>query len=881
MSRLCCILCTHIGNIFMKNLIIIDAYSFLFRAYYALPPLTNASGAPVGAIYGFINMLFKCLQNHSINYLVIACDYGKKTFRNDLYSEYKANRVAPPDDLIPQFATLREAINAFGIKILELEGYEADDIIASLVRKFANNKDLTITIFSSDKDLMQLMDDSVKIYDSLKNRYLDSDYVIEKFGVAPDKLLDVLSLTGDKSDNIPGVPGIGIKTAAQLINEYSTLENLLENAQEIKQNKRRENILLNKQKAILSKTLITLCDSVPMDVSLEDCIYSKPDITVLRMFLEQYGLKSLVARISKVWESCDNSVVTEDLTQLIKVETILVSTIKDMEACVADCYYSGILSFQIIKDQDVVLNLNISCRRETMYIIKANEISAQSLFSSGEDIWNDCLSLFKKMLLDKSLLKIACDLKNIQHFLDVEIVFGEDLELMSYMLDSGKHKNDIKHLLSEYLSIDSDNENTPCFMIALYHLLLQKLSEQSLYNMYWELDKPLVNVFYSMEKEGILVDKNVLYNLSKEFNVELQKVENKIYEIVGHEFNIGSPKQLAVVLFDELQIDIGKKKKSTDISVLESMLANDHYIAEYIIKWRHLSKLINTYTDSLLKQINFSTSRIHTTYSLTLTSTGRLSSHNPNLQNIPVRTPEGHKIREAFISKNEYLLLSADYSQIELRLLAYMANIIPLKEALASNHDVHAITASQIFNVAISDVTAELRRKAKAINFGIIYGISAFGLAKQLSISTTEAQKYIDYYLDYYKGISEYMEATIAYAKENGYVKTLSGRRCYVPSINNKNYQQRSFAERAAINAPLQGTAADIMREAIIKIHNNIQNEDAKLLLQVHDEVILEVGEHSIDKIKDVVKKSMESSSFLDVLLPVSINSAKNWKMLK
>ena len=866
----------------MKNMIVIDAYSFLFRAYYAMPPLTGANNTPVGAIYGFINMLIKCLNDHPVDYIVIACDYGKKTFRNDMYKEYKANRIAPPDDLIPQFSLLRDAVQAFGLKLLEYEGYEADDIIATLVRKYSNSGDIQITIFSSDKDLMQLMNDKVKMYDSIKNKYLTEEYSIEKFGVTTDKLLDVLSLAGDKSDNVPGVPGIGVKTAAQLINEYGDLETLLSRSHEIKQKKRRETMISYAEEAKLSKKLITLYDTIDIKSDLDDYIYDKPDLLNAKTFLQKYNLRSLVDRINKTWEN-DIEVVEDEQSVSYRDVEMHNLFLKDLDEFITKCRYTGIFSFMVSIDKlNQITEIHMAYDNINSYTIKINNQEDNTLFQDGDDIGDTVIAKLEQLFQDESILKISYDMKKIQHLLGVRIVSAEDIFLMSYTLDSVKHKHELGFLFSDNLSIsDNDVRKYPSLMINLYGVFLKKLSENGLYYVYRSLDMPLASILYNMEKEGILVNKDILYKLSKEFNEELKSVEHKIYNLAGREFNIASPKQLSVVLFDEMQIDPASKKRSTDISVLEEIELKGHNIATHIIRWRHLSKLINTYVDALLKQVNSATGRIHTTYSMASTSTSRLSSHDPNLQNIPIRTEDGNRIREAFIAKEGCLLLSADYSQIELCILANIANITPLKEALRMKKDIHSVTASQIFNVELSEVTSDLRRKAKAINFGIIYGISPFGLSKQLSISVQEAKHYIDYYFSYYPGIQEYMNNTKIYAAEHGYVKTMQGRQCCIRDINSSNYQIRAFAERAAINAPLQGTAADIMRDAIIQVNNNINKDHANILLQVHDEMILEVKEDHIDSVIKIVKKYMENIAIFDVSLSVDINVGKNWMSLK
>ncbi|MBQ4874826.1 MAG: DNA polymerase I [Rickettsiaceae bacterium H1] len=819
----------------MSRLILIDAYGFLFRAYHALPPLMNPKGEPVGAVYGFLNMLLKAFSEHKATHWAAICDTGKKTFREEIFSGYKANRGEPDDDLIPQFSLLQEALAAFNMPCISAEGYEADDVIATL----ATTSKIDVTVISSDKDLMQLISEKIKMFDPMKNKFINEQDVITKFGVTTDKLLDCFALIGDSSDNIPGVPGIGPKTATLLINEFGSLENLLNNLEQIKQNKRRETLRQNIDQAYLSKKLARLCDDVKLDTKFDNLIFTTPKQENLIPFLRKHEFKVIINKVEKLFYPNHNNNKEIKITQ-------------DLKNLITECKQEGMFSICFHFNQLEIELLGISTNSNN-YLISYDQVNS-----------------LQEIFVSPNILKISYNVKLLLKYFDISPF--ADIDVMAYTLNTTKEN--LQDLSYRYLEeqLPANPALQAREMIKLYEILREKLFEQKSVTLYERLDRASISVLDSIEKNGVLIDSNVLKTASKTFEQNIENIEREIFKLAGHRFNIASPKQLANVMFTEMGIRGGKKLKSgnysTNNEVLESLALQGIEFAEKVLSWRHFSKLKNTYTDSLLSHINKKTKRIHTTYSLTNTSTGRLSSNNPNLQNIP-KNKESN-IRKAFIAAKECVLISADYSQIELRLLAHIANIADLKQALSAGEDLHSVTAKQIFGESNDD----LRRKAKAINFGIIYGISPFGLAKQLNIGNTEAQEYITNYFNRYPGIETYMKEIKDYARSYGYVKTIYGRRCYLKDINSKSFPIRSFTERAAINAPLQGSAADIMKDAMVKLSRKLTS--GKIILQIHDELIIESPKEKLEYNVMLIKTTLENTANLTVPMKVNVSYGDN-----
>lgn len=831
-----------------KILTVIDGYGFLFRAYYVLPGLSTTSGLPIGGVYGFINMLLKYLGD--LGYLVIVFDTGEKNFRHEIYRGYKANRQKPPEDLIPQFAILREAVSAFNLNCEEVIGYEADDVIATLAKTYSKYDDLKITVVTADKDLFQLMDEKVSIFDPMKNKYITEEDVIAKFGVGPDKLLDLLALTGDASDNIPGVLGIGVKTAAKLLAEFGSLENILENVHQIKQNKCREAILAYKEWALLSKQLVSLATTVKIEGNLEKYRIKAPDIQKLTDFLKKYEFKSLIPRVQKLFSY---------ETQTHNEKNIVEYSNENLLVFLDRCKSEGKIALYLRNENGI---LGIACNENDLFFIEQDSIEPS-------------LKLLSPILISKGVLKIVYNTKDLRKFLP-EIDAVDDVMIMSYSIDTGRHDHQLKTIIKYNLDVEIAEPSAQT-LILLHNKLKQKLFSQRLFSIYERCERPLEKVLADIEKQGILIDEKVLKKLSEDFSQKITLLEKEIYELAGENFNIGSPKQLSHILFDKLSLDKGKKAKSgiysTNVEVLEELAADGHEIASKVLSWRHFSKLKNTYTDALISQINSSTERIHTNYSMVATATGRLSSNNPNLQNIPIRSEEGNAIRKAFIAPEGYKIIAADYSQIELRLIAHIANVLAFKNAFAEGKDIHGITAKQIFGVEEKNLSESLRRKAKSINFGIIYGISPFGLAKQLGITKNEAAEFIDHYFSCYPEIKVYMEEMKLYAKSHGYVKTLFGRYCFIQNVNSKIAHLRQFAERAAINFPLQGTAADIIKKAMIRLFDRLKI--GKIILQVHDELIVEAAEAHVFDVAKLMQKVMEN--VINVPLKVEVKIGDSW----
>ena len=939
------------------HLYLVDGSGYIFRAFHALPPLTRKSDKlPVGAVAGFCNMLVRLMDDmaaeESPTHLAVIFDASGKTFRNDIYPEYKANRDAPPEDLVPQFPLVREAVKAFGIPSVELQGYEADDLIAAYTHAATHNG-ARVSIVSSDKDLMQLVTDRVNMIDTMKDKKIGPAEVLEKFEVGPERVIDVQSLAGDSVDNVPGVPGIGIKTAALLINEYGDLETLLERAGEIKQNKRRENLIEFADQARISRELVTLRTDTPLPIDLNDMGLTPPEAEKLMGFLKAMEFNTLTQRVGKRYDlSTEDYEASAELaakTSAVSSSGVTESPAYDFPSVVTDMPPIDAAAYECVTDMTVLDNWieaaivsgyvaidtetdgldAVSCRLvgvslatrpgHACYIPLAHGIGEG--LALADDVpqqlaETDVLARLKPLLQDASIMKILQNAKFDLQVLTqrkIEVHPVEDTMLMSYALAAGQrghgmdelselylgHKPiSIKELLgtgksqitfdqvplekaAPYAAEDAD------ITFRLWQMMRSELVKDRMVSVYQTTEKPLVPVIVDMEKNGISVDRNVLSRLSGEFAQKMAAMEDDIYKLAGETFNIASPKQLGDILFDKMGLPGGKKTKTgawgTGADVLEGLAAEGHDLAAQVLEWRGLAKLKSTYTDALPEFINPDTGRIHTSYSLASTTTGRLASSDPNLQNIPIRTEDGRRIRTAFVAEKGNLLVSADYSQIELRLLAHIADIDSLRQAFADGQDIHAMTASEMFGVPLADMTPETRRRAKAINFGIIYGISAFGLANQLGISRGEASAYIKAYFEKFPGIKDYMEAVKQEAHAQGYVSTLFGRRIYLREIDSKIPARRAFAERAAINAPIQGTAADIIRRAMIAMPTVLKKKSPKsrMLLQVHDELIFEAPETETDKLMQHVREVMQNACAprlsLSVPLVVEAQAAKNW----
>mgnify|MGYP003392980953 FL=1 len=935
----------------MKSLLLIDGSGFIFRAYHALPPLTNPKGVPVGAVVGFMNMLTKLMDSSKHTHAAVIFDAARVTFRNRIYPEYKAHRPPAPEDLIPQFTLVREATRAMNLPAIEMEDFEADDIIATYAKQ-GKEAGFEVTIVSSDKDLMQLIGGGVSMFDAMKNKTIDAAQVQEKFGVPPDKVLEVLSLIGDSSDNVPGIAGIGPKTAAELINLYGDVETLLARAAEIKQPKRRDTIIASADKARLSRQLITLKDDVSLPLKIEDLLLKKPEPETLAIFLREHGFKSLLAKLEKSHGSevigHEKEAVPATSNQQLATNYETVTTSEALALWIEKAKKAGRVAFDTettslnaLQAELVGFSLCVEAGKACYVPLGhkaagSGQQAAVDLFSpmpTAPSLMPDqlpisqAIALLKPLLEDESVLKIGHNIKYdilIMQQHNINIAPIEDTMLLSYVLHAGEHGQGMDELSQRYLGIKpiSYDEVTGTgknrlrfdeveiakatnyaaedadITMRMWQFFKPQLAKEKLLTLYETIERPLVPVLTKMETCGIKVDLPQLAGLSKDFSARMGEYEREIYALAGREFNVGSPKQLGEILFDEMKLEGGKKSDksgaySTDSGVLEDLAEQGHALPEKILRWRELAKLKSTYTDSLANQINPKTGRVHTNFAMAIASTGRLSSNEPNLQNIPIRTIEGKKIRHTFISEAGSLLLSADYSQIELRLLAHVADIPSLKNAFKNGDDIHAITASQMFGVPVAQVDGELRRKAKTINFGIIYGISAHGLSTRLGISRSEAAQYIEKYFAQYSGIKNYMEECKEFARKHGYVETLFGRRCHLPSINDKNPARRQFSERAAINAPLQGTAADIIKRAMIAVDKGLGlrayglgndasqalslKPQATMLLQVHDELVFEVKEDAVESAKKTIKSCMENAANISVPLTVEIGVGKNW----
>ncbi|MDA9369880.1 DNA polymerase I [Amylibacter sp.] len=921
------------------HLHLIDGSGFIFRAYHALPPLTRKSdGLPVGAVSGFCNMLFKIIEDqkgsNAPTHLVVVFDAKGKTFRSDIYPEYKMNRPPAPEDLIPQFPLTRDATRAFGLACIEQEGFEADDIMATLAVQ-AREAGGHVTIVSSDKDLMQLVGNGVEMYDAMKNKRIGPEQVEEKFGVAPNRVIDVQSLAGDSVDNVPGAPGIGVKTAALLINEYGDLDSLLERASEIKQPKRRETLIDNADQIRTSRDLVTLKTDMEMDCDFDDFQVQAPNPEVVLKFLAEMEFRTMSARIANKLgvsapEISSDRINNED--QITEAEPISINTekyelidnVNDLNRWVTKIYQRGYVAVDTETTglNDMIVDLVGICLSveigEACYIPVGHTNGEDDLFGgaslcNGQINLDEALEILRPVLQDPSIIKIGQNVKydtKIFARYDVNLAPVDDTMLLSYAINGGKHNHGMDYLSERYLNhkpisiktllgsgksaitFDKVSINDAVnyaaedadITLRLWKLFKPMLHESSVTKVYETLERPLIPVLAKMEMNGIKVDRNTLSRMSNNFAQSMSGLEAEIYNLAGQTFNVGSPKQLGEILFDKLELPGGKKGKTgaygTGVDVLEDLASEGHELPVKVLDWRQMSKLKSTYTDALQGHINPNTGRVHTSYVISGASTGRLSSTDPNLQNIPIRSEAGRKIREAFIAEEGNVLLSLDYSQIELRILAHIAKIDTLKQAFHEGQDIHALTASQMFNVPLEDMDPMVRRQAKAINFGVIYGISGFGLARNLRIPRKEAQSFIDTYFERFPGIRTYMDETVSFAKENGYVETLFGRKIHTSEINAKG-PQAGFAKRAAINAPIQGTAADVIRRAMVQMPNAISHLPAKMLLQVHDELIFEVNKDALNETIEVVRNIMEKASEpvvkLDVPLVVDADFGNNW----
>ena len=916
-----------------SHLYLIDASAYIFRAYHALPPLTRASdGLPIGAVSGFCNMLWKLLEDlkgdERPTHFACVFDQGSYTFRNDMYPEYKANRGETPEDLVPQFPLVRRAAVAFHTHALEMEGYEADDLIATYAKQ-AEAKGARVTIVSSDKDLMQLVSDKVEMLDTMKNKHMGIDAVHEKFGVGPDKVIDIQALAGDSVDNIPGAPGIGVKTAALLINEYGDVETLLERAEEIKQPKRRQTLLDNKDQVLLSRDLVTLKTDVPLEVPLEDLAVADPDPKTLITFLEEMEFRTITRRVRETFEQ--EGVLEAPSPDEMEIDRDAYETLRDLkslEAWIAKAHEAGIVAVDTETDSLDAVQANLigvsmaTAPGEACYIplghVDPNGSGDDDMFGADpprQIKMSAAIKALKKMFEDPAVLKVGQNIKYDQIVLEnagINLTPVDDTMLLSFVLNAGKHGHGMDGLSERYLGHTPMSYKDVCgtgkkqipfsevpldvateyaaedadITLRLWQLFKPQLVSEKVSTVYETLERPLVPVIAQIEREGIKVDRDHLSRLSSDFAQSMARLEAEAYEQAGREFKLGSPKQLGEILFDEMDLPGGKKTKTgawqTGADVLEGLAAEGHALPRTIVDWRTVSKLRSTYTEALQAAINPDTGRVHTSFAMAAAQTGRLSSSDPNLQNIPIRTDEGRKIREAFVAEEGNVLIAADYSQIELRLLAHIADIGALKEAFQNGDDIHAMTASEMFDVPMEGMDPMVRRKAKAINFGIIYGISGFGLARQLGIERGEANDYIKAYFKKFPGIKKYMDDTKAGARETGFVETAFGRKLHLKDINSKG-PARGFAERQAINAPIQGSAADVIKRAMIAMPGALKKAKlkARMLLQGHDELIFEVPEKQAEKTMKVVRETMMNAALpareISVPLVVEANAAKTW----
>ena len=912
---------------------LIDGSGYIFRAYYALPPLTRKSdGLPTGAVSGFCSMLFKLLEDSKSDqnlqkptHFAVIFDSARKTFRNEIYSDYKANRSEAPDDLAPQFEYIRKSVLAFNLPSVDLPNYEADDLIATYVEKILK-KGAKVTIVSSDKDLMQLYKKGVRIFDPMKNKFISEEDIINKFGVDASKVIDVQSLAGDSSDNVPGVPGIGVKTAAELINKYGTLEKLLKSANEIKQNKRRETLIENKDKAIISKQLVTLKQDSPVNRDLSEFKLKEIDKDKLYKFLREMEFNRLLSSAISAYgepklsrETVEDKLI-EKQKPISNKNYFLITDIKQIDEWIKEAEETGELAVDtetnsLDPHQADLVGISLSSKVGKACYIPIGHKSSKCINK------NDVIKKLKPLLEDPSVKKIGQNIKFdfiVLFKQGIEMTSMEDTMLMSYVLDAGKNRHNMDtlseiHLGHKTISFkeivgtgkkeinfsDVEIERAKDYAaedaditFRLYKKFSKNLKLEKMINIYEIFEKPLIKILAFMEMEGVEVDNKFLKTLSSKFEKKIKNLEKEIFKISKKDFNIASPKQLGEIIYNDLKIAGLKKTKkgsfATSASVLEDLAFKGHKFPKLVLDWRQVSKLKNTYSDSLPEHINPNTKRVHTSFLLAATTTGRLASSDPNLQNIPIKSEDGRDIRKAFTSRKNHLLISADYNQIEMRILADLADVKELKKAFKNDEDIHSLTASQIFNVDIKKVNQDQRRKAKAINFGIIYGISQYGLAKQINVSNYEAEEFLHAYFAKFPEIKIYMDDTIKFCRKSGYVNNIFGRRSHFNGINDKNFNVRNFQERAAINAPIQGSASEIMRLAMIRLNKKLsdkKNIQSKMLLQIHDELIFEVPKNNEKTMVKLIKDEMASVVKSDhhsfsIPLTVDINVGDNWGML-
>jgi DNA polymerase-1 len=909
--------------------VLVDGSGYIFRAYHALPPLIRKrDGLPTGAVYGFCNMLQKLLAEieaaGGAGHMAVLFDAGRDTFRSGIYSAYKAHRPPPPEDLVPQFALIREATRKFNLPSIERDGFEADDLIASYTR-IAREAGEDVVIVSSDKDLMQLVGEGVRMHDPLKDRPIGEAEVREKFGVGPEKLIDLQALTGDPTDNVPGVPGVGIKTAAELLNTWGDLDSLLAHAEEIKQPKRRQNLMENADLARTSRELVRLRDDMPLDGGIEAIIVREPDPAVLFPFLEDMEFGNLLNRLRGRWGNLEAPSAAAPTSAPLQVEQYaVVREVAELRHRADAARAVGVVALHIetSSEDDMradIWGIGLADAPGRAWYVPVGSGGGQELLAIGAEKESEAvlpldavLDAMRALLEDPGVCKVGHDVKRAMKLLarhGIDLGPVDDTMLLSFVLGAGRDGHDLagasergggfpapsrKNLLGTGKSAVPFAEAPVEAALALTAGsadaalrartgLLRGLFAEHLVAVYETIERPLVPVLAGMERAGIKVDPSALSTLSDNFARRMADAEAEAHRLAGREFNVASPKQLGEVLFDEMGLAGGRKTRtkawSTDADMLEGLAADGHPLPRAILDWRLVAKLKSTYTDTLGSQVNPDTGRVHTTYGMAGAATGRLVSVNPNLQNIPVRTEEGRRIRRAFVAERGQVLVSADYSQIELRLLAHIAGIDTLSEAFRDGADIHALTASQVFGVPVEGMNPATRRRAKAINFGIIYGISPFGLSRQLGIPQSEAKGYIDSYFERYPGIRGYMERAVAYARKHGYIVTWFGRRVYVSGINDKNHAHRSFSERAAINAPLQGSAADIIKRAMVRMDRALQRTrlNARMLLSVHDELLFEVSEGEVDALRALAKTEMETAAHLDIPLTVETGAGPNW----
>ena len=912
---------------------LIDGSGYIFRAYYALPPLSRKSdGLPTGAVSGFCSMLFKLLEDSKSNqnlqkpsHFAVIFDSARKTFRNEIYKDYKANRSEPPDDLAPQFDYIRKSVLAFNLPSVELINYEADDLIATYVDKILE-KGSKVTIVSSDKDLMQLYKKDVRIFDPMKNKFISEEDIKKKFGVDANKVIDVQALAGDSSDNVPGVPGIGVKTAAELINKYGNLEKLLKSAHEIKQNKRRETLIENKDKAVISKKLVTLKNDAPVKQNLEDFKLKEIDKEKLYKFLREMEFNRLLSSAISTYGEPNLESIKSGIEEPPKHEKInskkyhLINEINELDRWIEEAEELGEVAV------DTETNSLDPHQAELVGISLSTKIGKACYVPIGHKS-QKCLSKelvikkLKPLLEDLSIKKIGQNIKFdfivlFHHGINMSSM--EDTMLMSYVLDAGKNRHNMdtlseihlghkpiafkdlvgsgkKQLNFSEVEIDKAKDyaaEDADITLRLYKKFQKSLKSEKMINIYETFEKPMLKILAFMEIEGIKIDKEFLKSLSSKFKKKIEKIEKEVFKLSKKEFNIGSPKQLGEILYNELKIaDLKKTKKgsfATSAVVLEDLAFKGHKFPKLVLDWRQVSKLKNTYSDSLPEHLNSNTQRVHTSFLLAATTTGRLASSDPNLQNIPIKSEDGKDIRKAFVAQKDHFLISADYNQIEMRILADLADVKELKKAFKNNIDIHSLTASQIFNVDIKKVNEDQRRKAKAINFGIIYGISQYGLAKQINVSNFEAEEFLNSYFAKFPEIKVYMDQTIKFCRKSGYVNNIFGRKSHFMNINDKNYNIRNFQERAAINAPIQGSASEIMRLAMIRLNKKMNEEEyqkSKMLLQIHDELIFESHKNEVKKLSKIIISEMSSVANSDqhsftIPLTVDLNVGDNWGAL-